>query len=187
MINFLIGIIGFILLIFGQKIIKVIYLVMGLVFGFLFGYFIGQFLNSTLLSFINGITLAIVLGFFNWVHYKYFKGFSLWILSFALFFYLSLIIIEQTSLLLLIAVPAILSICLALINYKFEVFVTSLITSWLGAILIIHNIGGLIFNLEYNTVVAIYSLILGIIGYFIQYSLFLRKGSGLFIFFKKDT
>lgn len=180
--NFLLGffniigsLLGIVLYTLGHKLIRIIYLFLGITFGFMLGYLIGFVINSSLLSFINGITLSIVFGFFNFFHYQYLKGVSLGILSLGLCFYFALILMGTVGFTSIIAVSIVISMVLAMINYKYEKMTTMLVTAWLGAILIIHNIFGLLININFSWLTAIIGLFVGVLGFCLQYFVICKR------------
>ncbi|MCL1996684.1 MAG: hypothetical protein FWG63_10805 [Defluviitaleaceae bacterium] len=160
---------GVVLYILGHKLIRVVYLLLGVTFGFVLGFLIGFVIQSTLLSYINGITLAIVFGFFNFFHYQYLKGVSLGILSLGLCIYLALIASAVISFPIIIAVSGVVSMVLAIANYKYERVITIFITTWLGALLLVHNNFGIVIDVPSSWLTVVISFFVGIIGFCFQY------------------
>ena len=169
------AIIGIVLYTLGHKLIRIVYLLLGVTFGFILGFLIGFVIQSTLLSYVNGVTLAIVFGFFNFFHYQYLKGVSLGILSLGLCFYFAIILSAVISFPIIIAVSGAFSVILAIVNYKYEKFVTIFVTTWLGAVLLIHNNFGVIIDVSSSWITAIASFFVGVLGFCFQYFVICKK------------
>ena len=176
-VEWILSFLGIVLFAVGYKFIRVIYLIIGVTFGFTLGYLVGFVVGSTALSIIVGLILATVFGFFNFVHYQYFKGFSLGIMALIVCVYIFLVILSYVTFspMYVIVISGAASIGLAVLNYKYEVVTTMLITSWLGAIFILYAVLDVFVVLDFSIVTALISVLLGIVGMALQYFVVYKK------------
>ncbi|MCL2610902.1 MAG: hypothetical protein FWE02_04405 [Defluviitaleaceae bacterium] len=121
----------------GFKLIRIIHLMITGFIGFILGSLIGEVLEIELLSYIFGIGLALVFGYFCFMYHKYLKGLTLGILTFALFSYLGIVLFETLSVTLIVA--STLTIAIVIVNYLFERVTTVLFTALAGSVLLLER------------------------------------------------
>jgi len=162
----LFAMIGFVFFVGGYRFIKIINLVSGLVFGFLLGSVIGLVLQSNILGNTIAVLLGLIWAFFNFVHFKYLKGVSLGIFGFILVFYALAGL--NLSVALIMAFIAFIGVVIA--NHKYESITTMVVTSLLGALLLVVNISGI----DINLTMVLISLLVGGLGFVLQYKVINR-------------
>lgn len=165
--NFILGFLGIVLFAFGYKSIRYVYTIITLAVGYALGFFIGVAVDSSLISVIMGIAISITLAFFNFVYYKYLRGFCIALLTLILSLYVfaSLDILGLNAVL---VISIVITIAVAVLSYYYEYWTKIVITSWLGAVFVLHNIIGAFVNINFGWISVLLSTLLAIGGGVLQ-------------------
>ena len=175
LINFGLAFLGIALFTVGHQFSKYIYPILTLIFGFTLGYLIGIMVESTLISWIIGVCLGSTLAFFNFAYHKYLHGIILAALTLVLSFYLFFSLLGLSSFgLWVLVICVLLAVVSAVLGYRYPRITTVIVTAWLGAIFILHNLMTFIFTVPFSWFTLLISFLLGLIGFCVQIFLISR-------------
>lgn len=179
LLRILLGFFGLLFFVAGYRFAPYLYLAISLIFGYTIGHFIGIIIDSQVLAFVLGVSLGSTLAFFNFAYYKHLRTISITLMALVVFMYSSISLVNNiltnlSNAVIAIIISIILAIAAGVISHKLEIIATIIITSWLGAILILHNIIGFIFNIGFSWIAFLISFILAIGGFFLQSWLYIR-------------
>jgi len=178
--NFL-GIISFLLVFFGlglfvagYKFSRYLNLLVAGFFGYMLGHLIGLVTDSTAVSVVLGLSLGSSLAFFNFVYHRYLQGVKIMVLGLLLFLYIGFSLggLSTTIVIPLFVIALLIAIGLATLSYRYNREITTGVTAWFGAVLVVHNLPFVSVGFGFGAVGA--SLLLGGLGFALQWWLTTR-------------
>lgn len=167
--HFLLMFFGLLLFVAGYKGARYLNLLVAGFFGYTLGHLIGLVTDSTTISVVLGLSLGSSLGFFNFVYHRYLQGVKIMVLALLLFLYLGFSLggITPAVFIPILVVSLILALGLAGLSYRYNRVITTAVTAWFGAVLVVHNLRFI--NIGFGWVAVAVSFGLGLLGFGLQW------------------
>ena len=170
-INFLLVFFGLFLFVVGYKFSRYLNLLVAGFFGYTLGHLIGLVTDNTTISVVLGLSLGSSLAFFNFVYHRYLQGVKIFVLALLLFLYIGFSLggLNAALLMPVLVMSVLIALGLSGLSYRYNRIITTAVTAWFGAVLIIHNLPLIHVGFGFGAVAS--SFLLGAAGFALQWLL----------------